>query len=112
MGFFEGLNVERYDRQYTDRQLMRRIGEYFRPQAGRLAVVMLLVIAIGVIFAAWPILVGRLVDMLASRPTGQLIALAGLALAVIGFLEWGLNWARRRLGKCLLSDSSSSWYMR
>ena len=25
MGFFAGLNAEKYDRQYTDRQLVRRI---------------------------------------------------------------------------------------
>ncbi len=97
MGFFEGLNVEKYDRQYSDRQLMRRIGDYFRPQAKRLAGVVLLVIAIGAVSAAWPVLVSRLVDLLASQPTLQLITLAGVALAVIGILQWGLNWARRSL---------------
>ena len=89
MGFFEGLNVEKYDRQYSDRQLMRRIGDYFRPQAGRLAGVMLLIVAIGAVSAVWPVLVSRLVDVLATQPTLQLITLAGVALAVIGILQWG-----------------------
>ena len=97
MGFFEGLNVEKYDRQYSDRQLMRRIGDYFRPQAGRLAWVLLLVIAIGFMFAAWPVLVSWLVDLLGSQPNPRLLGLAGLGLVVIGFLEWGMNWARRSL---------------
>lgn len=97
MGFFDGLNVEKYDRQYSDRQLMRRIGEYFKPQAPRLAIVILLVVAIGALLAAWPVIVSRLVDLLASRPTTQLIGLAGLVLALIGVLEWGMNWARRSL---------------
>ena len=35
MGFFAGLNDEKYDRQYTDRELLRRILEYFKPQATR-----------------------------------------------------------------------------
>ena len=35
MGFFAGLNDEKYDRQYTDRELMRRIFEYFKPQTAR-----------------------------------------------------------------------------
>jgi ATP-binding cassette subfamily B protein len=97
MGFFEGLNVEKYDRQYSDRQLMRRIGDYFRPQAGRLAWVLVLVIAIGIMFAAWPVLVGWLVDLLESQPNARLLGLAGLALVLIAFLEWGMNWARRSL---------------
>jgi ATP-binding cassette subfamily B protein len=97
MGFFEGLDTEKYDRQYTDRQLMRRIGDYFKLQTGRLAVVMLLVITIGALYAIWPVLVGRLVDMLAARPTMQLISLAGLAFVVMALLDWGMNWARRSL---------------
>ena len=31
MGFFSGLNDEKYDRQYTDRELVRRIIGYFKP---------------------------------------------------------------------------------
>ena len=35
MGFImDGIDAEAYDRQYSDRQLMRRIGSYFRPQVG------------------------------------------------------------------------------
>ncbi|MFH1183710.1 MAG: ABC transporter ATP-binding protein [Chloroflexota bacterium] len=97
MSFFQGLNAEKYDRQYSDRQLMRRIGEYFKPQTGRLAGVMLLVIAIGAVYAAWPVIVGWLVDLLATQPGVQLIGFAGLALVVMAFLQWGLNWARRSL---------------
>jgi len=97
MGFFEGLDTEKYDRQYSDRQLMRRIGDYFKPQAGRLAWVMVLVIALGALYAAWPVIVGWLVDLLAAQPTVQLIGMAGLGLAVIAFLDWGMNWARRSL---------------
>ncbi len=32
MGFFAGLNDEKYDRQYTDRELVRRILGYFQPR--------------------------------------------------------------------------------
>src|SRR3972149_1280335 len=33
MGFFSGLDVEAYDRQYSDRQLIARMGHYFAPYA-------------------------------------------------------------------------------
>ncbi|HEY5982749.1 MAG TPA: ABC transporter ATP-binding protein [Anaerolineales bacterium] len=97
MSFFEGLNAEKYDRQYSDRQLFARIGEYFKPQTGRLSIVLLLVIAIGGLTAAWPVIVSRLVDLLATRPTMQLISVAGLVLVVMAFLQWGMNWGRRSL---------------
>ena len=36
MGFFAGLEDEKYDRQYTDRELTRRIIDFFRTQVSRL----------------------------------------------------------------------------
>jgi hypothetical protein len=44
--------------------------------------VLVLVIAIGIMFAAWPVLVGWLVDLLESQPNAWLLGLAGLALVV------------------------------
>ena len=52
MGFFSGLNDEKYDRQYTDRELMRRIFAYFKPQARRLVWVIVLVVILAAIGAA------------------------------------------------------------
>jgi ATP-binding cassette subfamily B protein len=97
MGFFAGLNVEKYDRQYSDRQLVRRIFEFSRPQTKRLAWVTLLVVAIAAIGAALPVVVSRLVDLLKGQPTLQAVSLVGLVLLVIAFATWGLNWARRSL---------------
>lgn len=97
MGFFAGLNAEKYDRQYTDRQLVRRIVAYFNPQKKRLLWVTLLVVAIGTIGAALPVVVSRLVDLLKGEPGLQVIGLVGLALLIIAFATWGLNWARRSL---------------
>src|SRR5512143_50749 len=97
MSFFEGLNAEKYDRQYTDRQLMRRIAEYFRPQLRRFTWVMVLMVLLGVSIAALPVVVARLVDLMKGQPTPSVIAVAGLLLVIIAFANWGLNWARRSL---------------
>jgi ATP-binding cassette subfamily B protein len=97
MGFFSGLNDEKYDRQYTDRELFRRILEYFKPQTARLVWVTLLVIAYAGIGAALPVVVARIVDLLEAQLSLQAISLVGLALLVIGVGVWGLNWARRSL---------------
>ena len=97
MGFFAGLNVEKYDRQYSDRELVRRILAYFQPQRRRLAWVAVLVLTIASIGASLPIVVSRLVDLLAGEPTLEAISLVGLALLIIAFATWGLNWGRRSL---------------
>jgi ATP-binding cassette subfamily B protein len=97
MGFFTGLADEKYDRQYSDRELTRRIIGYFKPQSRRLWAVTALVIAVAGIGAALPVVVSRMVDLLKGEPTFTAISLAGLAVLLIGVGLWGLNWARRSL---------------
>lgn len=97
MGFFAGLNTEKYDRQYNDRDLVRRMVEYFTAQKGRLIAVVLLVGVMAVLGAALPIITARVIDMLRSQPGYQAIELVGIGMTAIAFLNWGLNWLRRSL---------------
>ena len=97
MGFFAGLNEEKYDREYTDRQLFRRITDYFTPQVGRLSAISALVVVSAVVGASFPILVGQVVDLLQHDPSLQSILLVGLALFLIGVGVWALYWARKSL---------------
>jgi len=97
MGFFAGLNDEKYDRQYTDRELLRRILEYFTSQKSRLIWVLALVVVLAIIGAALPVVVARMVDLLKGQPSLQAISLVSVAVLVIGIGLWGLNWARRSL---------------
>src|SRR5512139_317153 len=97
MGFFSGLNAEKYDRQYTDRQLVGRILDYFKPQLSRLAWISVLVLGFAGVGASLPVVVGRAVDLVRAQPAVQTIAIFGLGLVVIAFGNWGLNWARRAL---------------
>lgn len=97
MGFFAGLNDEKYDRQYTDRELVRRILGYFKPQAKRLAAVSALVIVIAGIGAALPVVVSNMVNLLKGEPSFTAISLVSVVVLLIGIGLWGLNWARRSL---------------
>jgi ATP-binding cassette, subfamily B, bacterial len=96
MGFFSDLNTERYDRQYSDRQLLARILSYFKPHARRLVVVVVLILIIASSSAATPLIVSRGVDLL-DEQMSPLIA-GGLAMAVLaaGIIMWATNWWRRR----------------
>ena len=97
MGFFAGLNDEKYDRQYTDRELLSRILGHFNSQTTRLLWVLILVVVLACIGAALPVVVARMVDLLKRQPSLQAISLASLVLLLIGVGLWGLNWARRSL---------------
>jgi ATP-binding cassette, subfamily B, bacterial len=97
MSFFAGLNEEKYDRQYSDRQLVSRILLYFRPQSKRLGWVSVLVIAIAAIGASLPVVVSRMVDLLKNQPSITSIWVVFMILLFVGIATWGLNWARRSL---------------
>src|SRR5262249_41251351 len=97
MGFFAGLNDEKYDRQYTDRVLVNRMVNYFNTQTGRLISASIFIIALAIIGAALPIIVSRMVDLIKEKPTTSEILWVGAALVGVAFGLWGLNWLRRGL---------------
>lgn len=97
MGFFAGLNDEKYDRQYTDRVLVSRMVNYFNTQIKRLVYASITIILLAFIGAALPVVVSRMVDLIQKRPTLMSIAWVGAALVGVGVGLWGLNWLRRAL---------------
>lgn len=97
MGFFAGLNDEKYDRQYTDKVLVNRMISYFGTQKARLAYASIVIIVLAFIGAALPIVVSRMVDMIQDQPGIPSILWVGAALVGVAFGMWGLNWLRRGL---------------
>ncbi len=97
MGFFAGLNDEKYDRQYTDRVLVSRMINYFNTQIKRLVYASITIIFLAFIGAALPVVVSRMVDLIQKRPTLMSIVWVGAALVGVGVGLWGLNWLRRAL---------------
>jgi len=104
MGFYEGLNEEKYDRQYPDRELARRIVGYFTARHGWVAVVIILTGLMAVVSAAEPVVVSKGLDALNSHPTLSASLLIGLIVLIIGVSSWGLNWIRRRLTVRIVGD--------
>jgi ATP-binding cassette subfamily B protein len=97
MSFFAGLNTEKYDRQYSDRLLARRIINYLTSQRRRMTAIITLVIVLSLIGVAQPIVMSNALDILKGQPTFTAIGLVGLAILFVGVAHWGLNWARRSL---------------
>jgi ATP-binding cassette, subfamily B, bacterial len=104
MSFFSGLETERYDRQYSDRQLLARMLTYFRPHKPRLFTIVFLTLLIAGAAAATPLVVSRGVDLLEENTNQNLpVLLAGLVF-LAGMITWGANWWRRRWTVNALGD--------
>jgi ATP-binding cassette, subfamily B, bacterial len=104
MGFFSGLNAEKYDRQYSDRQLVERIITYFRPHRLRLLIIAITVLLVSGASSLQPIIVSRSVDQIEERATISTILFIGGAVLIIGFLRWVANWVRRRITMRAVAD--------
>jgi ATP-binding cassette subfamily B protein len=105
MGFFGGLDAEAYDRQYSDRELARRIFAYFKPHSGRVAVVGLIIAAYAGLNALLPVVIKRGLDQLETAPQ-QTSVIIGLVVFMLfyGVLNWVINWVRRRLTAYVIGD--------
>jgi ATP-binding cassette subfamily B protein len=104
MGFFSGLDTESYDRQYSDRDLVRRIIQYFKPYSKGLLVVAFFLALIAVSGAAVPVLVSRAVNALDQQIENSQIWILSAAVLVSGVFSWGGNWVRRRLLSRITQD--------
>ncbi len=97
MGFFSSLGQESYDRQYSDRQLVRRMLGYFRPHSRLLTSIGILLIVLALLRSSVPMLVGYGVDLIATQSTADQITLLVAAVFAAGALFWLANWRYRRL---------------
>ena len=104
MSFFAGLNSEDYDRQYTDRELYRRIAAYFKPHGWRLAASVILVLVMAGMGAWLPIVVSDGMDAIELDQSLDLIYWIGGTVFLIGIVRWLANWLSRRFMVRVVAD--------
>ena len=110
MGFImDGISAERYDRSYSDGQLLRRILGYFGAHWPAMAFVAALIVLDAVLVAALPVLVARGIDTLvgAEAGSGDLFRRTGwllTALLAAGALAWIFNFFRQWLTARTVGD--------
>ena len=91
---FGGLQSDRYDRQYSDIHLFKRIGDYFAEHKLPLVVGMLGFLVVGLARALRPVFISSAVDELVEA--GDLLDFILLTLIVISVCEYICNYGRRR----------------
>ncbi len=96
MGFIlDGLESEAYDRSYSDRELIRRIGRYFRPYVGRMVTVALMLTLNAIAGAGGPILLARAIGLVGQGPSLALFLLLSGGVLLLGLAAWFFNYIRQ-----------------
>jgi ABC-type bacteriocin/lantibiotic exporter with double-glycine peptidase domain len=97
MGFFSDLDAEKYDRTYSDRDLIKRIQKYLKPHSRFLLIIAGLVLFISASGAVQPVLVSRGLDRFtAATDADWLYALSGIILT-LGITQIGRASCRERV---------------
>src|SRR5579859_6362531 len=105
MGFvMDGLDAEAYDRQYSDRQLVRRIMAYFWPQTRRIVLVAVCITAAALLDVALPVYISQSLDQLKSDPALPKLLLIGGIIMLLGALSWVFNYVRRSVSARAVGD--------
>lgn len=104
MGFFSGLDAEKYDRQYSDRELTRRILVYFKPHMKKIVLITIGVLMVAGADALQPVVVSRSLDQIGKAISlNTIFVIAGIVFS-IGVISWFANWVRRRLTVRVIAD--------
>lgn len=93
---FDGLDVEAYDRQYTDAQLVRRILRYFAHQRRQIGVVTATVILSALSDTARPVIISQGVNVILGNSSPAVLAALVVIFFVTACSSWGTNYVRRR----------------
>ncbi len=106
MGFIlDGLDTETYDRNYSDRELVRRILSYFRPHARAMLTASVMMVLNSIAGAAGPVLIARAIDVVQQRPTLEVMLLMALGVLLLGASAWGFNYVRRMISARVVGDA-------
>lgn len=91
----DGLDTETYDRSYSDRILLKRIGAYFGAYRRKMVLVAVMLTLNSMFGTAGPILISKGIDLVAGQNTlPAFLALSGGVLG-LGVFAWGFNFIRQ-----------------
>ncbi|MCC6793203.1 MAG: ABC transporter ATP-binding protein, partial [Thermomicrobiales bacterium] len=102
----DGLDAEAYDRSYSDRELLKRILGYLRPQAGLMLLVAAMVVLNSLMDSALPVLLASGLDRL-TEETVEIdgdVWLLVVGILLSGGLSWLFNYVRQSRSARVVGD--------
>ncbi len=107
MGFIlDGLDTEAYDRNYSDRDLLSRVVDYFRPYTGSMILVAVMITLNSAAASGGPILISRAIDLLGrlESPSLSVILLFAAGVMLLGVAAWGFNFIHQWVGTRVIGN--------
>jgi len=105
MGFIlDGLDTESYDRNYSDKDLLKRIVDYFRPYTRQMFLVGFLLLLNSATSTASPILIAQGIDLVGKNPTLTVIVLLTVGVLLLNVFSWIANYVRRLASAKVIGD--------
>jgi ABC-type multidrug transport system fused ATPase/permease subunit len=105
MGFIlDGLDTESYDRNYSDKDLLKRIVDYFRPYTAQMLLVGFLLLLNSAASTASPILIAQGIDLVGQNPTLKMIVLLAAGVLLLNAVAWIANYIRRMASAKIIGD--------
>jgi ATP-binding cassette subfamily B protein len=96
MGFvLDGLETESYDRNYSDRELVRRLVHYFQPYRRQMILVAIMVTLNSAAGTGGPILIAKAIDVVKTDSSTRVILLLATGVLLMGAAAWGFNYVQR-----------------
>jgi ATP-binding cassette subfamily B protein len=96
MGFIlDGLETESYDREYADRDLLRRIVEYFLPHGRPVLLVALMLTLNSAAGSGGPIVISKAIDAVSAESSLRNMALGAGTVMLLGLAGWATNFMRQ-----------------
>ena len=100
----DGLDTEAYDRNYGDRELLRRIAHYFRPFARKMVLVAVMLTLHSVMRTGGPILISIAIDRLIASVSMTVIWLLASGVLLLGVSGWVFNYIRQVFSARVVGD--------
>jgi len=105
MGFIlDGLDTETYDRNYSDRELVKRIIGYFRPHTRQMILVACMITLRSAAGTGGPILISKAIDIVAANPSVSTMLLIAGGVLLMGAAAWTFSYVRQLLSARVVGD--------
>lgn len=102
--FFRGMEGDKYDRQYTDGYLARRIISYISIFRREVLTIGVCLVVLSFVSSFQPVWIAQGVDTVGTEGFGPGVTVLVVALLVTAVLQYTIGWVRRRLTGIVLGN--------